>query len=212
MSSRPCISRPDVTRSRAVVSGRRARATWPGVAGALLFAMVAFAGRARAQAPDEALVKAAFVYNFLKFVDWPAAAFPKLDDPLVVAIVGDGATADAVERSLATRQVGDRRIVIRRQKWNQSLAGVHAVFVSEDDSKKLRQVLDAAADSGVLSIGEGEDFASRGGVIGLLMEGLRVRFDIDTGVADAARLRVSSKLLALGRVVRTARAGVVEGP
>ena len=77
------------------------------------------------------------------------------------------------------------------------------MFVVERDSKKLRRVLDAAAAAGVLTIGEGESFATYGGVIGLLVENRKVRFDVDTTAAQVAGLRVSSKLLALTRVVRS---------
>ena len=177
-------------------------------AAALVFALLAFGVRAQAQVPaDEAQIKAAFVYNFLKFVDWPEAAAHRADEPVVVAIVGEGTTAEAVATFLAARHVGDRPIVIRRLLWDQSLAGVNAVFVSEGDPKKLRRLLDAAATAAVLSIGESPNFASRGGVIGLLVEERRVRFDIDTDAADAAGLHVSSKLLALCRVIRSAKNG-----
>lgn len=183
---------------------------WPA---AVLFVLLAIAGRVQAQAPaDEAQVKAAFVYNFLKFVDWPGNASRRADDPLVVAIIGEGLTADAVAAFLATKRVGDRPIVIRHLAWDQSLVGIHAAFVSESDAKKLHRVFDAATAAAVLSIGESREFASRGGVIGLLVEERKVRFDIDTEAADAAHLRISSKLLALGRVVRSNKTPVAETP
>jgi hypothetical protein len=160
--------------------------------------------------PDEAQIKAAFVYNFLKFVEWPAESFHGPQDPFVVGIVGEGDTADATERFLGAKQVGPRPIVVRRLKWDQALTGVHAIFVAEHDSKRVRRVLEAAAAVSALSIGEGEDFTERGGVIGLLIDDRKVRFDVDTDAAQAAGLRISSKLLALTRVVHSAagRAGV----
>lgn len=167
--------------------------------------------RAGAQAPaDEAQIKAAFVFNFLKFVDWPVDSFHGQQDPFIIAIVGEGDTADATERFLTAKQIGTRPIVVRRIKWDQSLAGVHAVFVADHDAKRLRHVFEAAAAGSVLSIGEGEDFAAHGGVIGLLIDDRKVRFDIDTDAAQAAGLKVSSKLLALTRIVHSAasRSGV----
>jgi hypothetical protein len=77
------------------------------------------------------------------------------------------------------------------------------VFVVERDPKKLHRVLDAAAAAGVLTIGEGESFTTRGGMIGLLVQDRKVRFDVDTSAAQTAGLRVSSKLLALTRSVRS---------
>ncbi|MEO8336141.1 MAG: YfiR family protein [bacterium] len=175
--------------------------------------LLAIAGRAHSQVPaDEAQIKAAFVYNFLKFVDWPESAVRRSDDPLVVAIIGEGSTADAVAALLATKRVGDRPIVIRHLTWDQPLAGIQAAFISEGDSKRLRRVFDAAAGAAVLSIGETYGFASHGGVIGLLVDERKVRFDIDTDAADAARLHISSKLLALGRIVHAGKTSVGETP
>jgi hypothetical protein len=187
------------------VSRRRYTTRIASVAFAL--SAVVVGGGAQAQTSSgEAQVKAAFVYNFLKFVDWPAEAFHGTQDPVVVGIVGEGDVADATERFLAAKQVGARPVVVRRLSWDQSLAGVQAIFIAEPDAKRLHHVLEAAAASSVLSIGEGEEFATRGGVIGLLIEGSKVRFDIDTGAAQAAGLHVSSKLLALTRVVRSSAA------
>jgi hypothetical protein len=152
---------------------------------------------------SESEVKAMFVYNFLKFVEWPAHTPLGPGDPFVVLIVGEGPTADATERFLETRGIGDRPLFVRRVKWDQSLAGARAVFIVEQDPKKLRHVLDAAAPAGVLTIGEGDDFTTRGGVIALLVLDRKVRFDVDTSAAQTAGLRVSSKLLALTRVVRS---------
>jgi hypothetical protein len=158
---------------------------------------------------DEAQVKAAFVYNFLKFVEWPPDAFRGPQDAFVVGIVGEGDVADATERFLAAKQVGARPIVVHRLKWDQSFAGVHAIFIAERDAKRLHHVFESATAASALSIGEGEDFATRGGVIGLLIDGSKVRFDIDTDAAQMSGLHVSSKLLALTRVIHSSalRAG-----
>jgi hypothetical protein len=151
----------------------------------------------------ESEVKAMFVYNFLKFVEWPVDLSVGLKDPFVVLIIGEGATADAAERFLESKMIGDRPVVVRRTEWDQSLIGVRAALVVERDPRKLQRVLKAAAAAGVLTIGEGESFTTLGGVIGLLVEDRKVRFDVDTSAAQSAGLRVSSKLLALTRAVRS---------
>jgi hypothetical protein len=169
----------------------------------LIVAALLFGARAEAQAPmSESQVKAMFVYNFLKFVEWPAVVLGERD-PFVVVIIGESETADATEHFLESRAVGERPVFVRRAKWDQSLAGVRAAFVVERDAKKLRHILGAAATAGVLTIGEGESFATSGGVIGLLVQDRKVRFDVDTTAAQIAGLRVSSKLLALTRNVRS---------
>jgi hypothetical protein len=171
----------------------------------LVLATLLFGVRVEAQQVPmgEAQVKAMFVYNFLKFVEWPVDTSAGAKDPFVVLIIGEGATADATEQFLESKSIGDRPLVVRRIRWDQSLAGARAAFVVERDAKKLHHVLDAAAAAGVLTIGEGESFTTRGGVIGLLVEDRKVRFDVDTAAAQIAGLRVSSKLLALTRAVRS---------
>ena len=170
----------------------------------LLIAALLFGARAQAQAPmGESQVKAMFVYNFLKFVEWPVEASASAKDPFVVLIIGEGATADATEHFLESKTIGEQPIVVRRTRSEPSFTGVRAAFVVERDGKKLQHILDAAAVAGVLTIGEGDDFATRGGVIGLLVENRKVRFDVDTTAAQSAGLRVSSKLLALTRNVRS---------
>ena len=170
----------------------------------LLFCALLVGARAAAQAPTgESQVKAMFVYNFLKFVEWPVDASAGAKDPFVVLIIGEGPTADATESFLSSKTLGDRPLVVRRTRSEPSFAGVRATFVAERDGKKLRHILDAAAAAGVLTIGEGDDFATRGGIIGLLVENRKVRFDVDTTAAHNAGLRISSKLLALTRNVRS---------
>ena len=179
----------------------------------LLLATLLFGVRVEAQAPmGESQVKAMFVYNFLKFVEWPSNPSVGARDPFVVLIIGEGETADATERFLESKTIGERPLVVRRIRWDQSVAGARAVFVLERDERKLHRVLEAADAAGVLTIGEGESFTTSGGVIGLLVEDRRMRFDVDTSAAQSAGLRVSSKLLALTRVVRssTGRSGAQE--
>ena len=181
------------------MSGRRFITKRLLLIGALLLGV-----RAEAQAPmGEAQVKAMFVYNFLKFVEWPVDASVTAKDPFVVLIVGEGPTADATESFLESKTIGERPLIVRRTQSDPSFTGVRAAFVVERDGRKLRRILAAATAAGVLTIGEGDDFASLGGVIGLLVENRRVRFDVDTSAAQSAGLRVSSKLLALTRNVRS---------
>jgi YfiR/HmsC-like len=168
----------------------------------LLLATLLFGVRAGAQSPmGESQVKAMFVYNFLKFVEWPESH--RASDPFVVLIIGEGPTADATEQFLESKTIGDQKVLVRRTRWDQPLEGARAAFVVEPDGKRLHRILDAAASAGVLTIGEGEDFTTRGGVIALLVEDRKVRFDVDTTAAQIARLRVSSKLLALTHAVRS---------
>jgi hypothetical protein len=81
---------------------------------------------------SESQVKAMFVYNFLKFVEWPVVSH-RPGDPFVVLIIGDGPTADATEQFLASKTIGDQKVFVRRTRWDQSLEGARAAFVVESD-------------------------------------------------------------------------------
>lgn len=152
---------------------------------------------------NEAEVKAAFVYNFLKFVDWPPHALARSDQPISIAIVGEGAVADAVESLLEGKNVGMHPLVVVRVKAGDPLPDVHAVFVTGADKDKAHRTLGNKGTAAILTIGDDDQFATRGGIIGLYVEDRRVRFEVNTGAADATGLRVSSRLLALARLVRS---------
>jgi len=167
-----------------------------------LAALAIIAGAAAAQAPaNEAQVKAAFVFNFLKFIEWPSEAFAGPQDSLIIGIVGGGPTADATEAFLARKVVNGRPIGTRRLGADDTIGALHAVFVGDIDARHAQRVLSAVEMDAIVSIGEESGFASRGGIIGLVVEGQKVRFEINAERADSSRLRISSKLLALARVV-----------
>lgn len=168
-------------------------------------ALALFCGvRADAQAGvDEAQVRAAYVYNFLKFVEWPADSTRGPRQRVLVAIIGKGATADATAKFLVSKKLGDRPIEVFRVGWDQELAGASAVFMADRDAARQRHVLNAIASAPMLTIGDGEEFATRGGMIALVSVERRVRFDINVDAVRAARLGVSSKLLALSRRVHS---------
>jgi len=158
-------------------------------------------------ASNEAEVKAAFVYNFLKFVDWPPSSLPRLDRPLRIAIVGEGAVADATASLLQGKRVSVHPLLVVRVKPGEPVSDVHAVFITGADHKEARRTLESMASAPVLTISDDAQFASRGGMIGLYVEDRRVRFEVNTDATDARGLRVSSRLLALARLVRSGANG-----
>jgi hypothetical protein len=158
-------------------------------------------------ASTEAEVKAAFVYNFLKFVDWPSSSGPRPDRPLTIAIVGEGSVADATASLLEGKRVSVHPLHVVRVKPGSPLPEVHAVFITGAEQKEAQRTLARMAGAPVLTIGDDEHFAARGGMIGLYVEDRRVRFEVNTDAADAQGLRVSSRLLALARLVRSSASG-----
>ena len=153
-----------------------------------------------AQGAREYELKAAFLYNFAKFVEWPAGTFSDDGAPIIVAVVGDDPFKGSLD-SVGGKSANGRQVVVRRLNVGQDLRSCQVLFVSSSERKRLAQIMASVAGASVLTVGEMEGFANNGGMIRLTMEDSKVRFDINAGTARRARLKVSSKLLSLAREV-----------
>jgi hypothetical protein len=150
-------------------------------------------------------VKAAFVFNFAKFVEWPPDVAPP-GAPLVIGVLGN----DAVEESLRTvtrgKVIDGRQLTVRRLTSGDDFTRVHLLFVGAAERMRMSDVLRRVDGFGVLTVSDAERFCQAGGVIALAMEENRVRFDVNLDAAEHGRLKVSSKLLSLARTVKSAKA------
>lgn len=151
----------------------------------------------QAQAADEYQVKAAFILNFARFVDWPNDAFGD-GGALVVGVVGDDPFGGALDR-LNGNAVNGRHLRIRRLRWDDNLRACQILFVSASEGKHLGKILESVRGGSVLTIGELPQFNQAGGIIKFVIQDNKVRFEINAGAAGQARLRISSKLLALSK-------------
>jgi hypothetical protein len=145
-------------------------------------------------------LKAAFLYNFAKFVEWPAGAFSDDSAPIVVAVVGDDPFKGCLD-VVVGKSANGRQVAIRRLTPVEDLRSCHVLFVCSSEKKRLSQIVANIDGASVLTVGEMEGFASNGGMIRLTMEDDKVRFEINVGMARRARLKVSSKLLSLAKRV-----------
>jgi hypothetical protein len=166
------------------------------VAAALLLA----SAPATAQRPDssEAAVKAAFLYNFTKFVEWPDPAFPQPSAPFVVCAFADAAFRKELETILQNEQVRGRAISFAPASLDDP-RGCHLAYFAQGDVERQGKMLHAVSRLPVLTVGEGRRFLEQGGLIAFMLENDRVRFAISRRAADAAGLTVSSKLLRVAR-------------
>lgn len=151
----------------------------------------------RAQSADEYQVKAAFIFNFAKFVDWPTDALGNAAD-LVVGVVGDDPFGGALDR-LNGNVANGRRLRIKRLRAGDNLKVCQILFISNSEGRNLRKIMDSLRGSSVLTIGEMPQFNQSGGMIRFVVHNAKVRFEINAAAAGEARLRISSKLLALSK-------------
>jgi len=169
------------------------------IAACALTKSVAPAG-AQSEPPTEYQIKAAFLYNFAKFVEWPDA-FADPHAPIVLGIVGEDPFGSVLDKIVLGKTVNDRGLVIKRLKEGPDLRNCHILFVSSSERKHMPQILESLQGSSVLTVGETDRFAQSGGVINFILEENKVRFEINSETAARAGLKISSKLLALARIV-----------
>lgn len=163
-------------------------------------------------------VKAAFLYNFIQFVDWPEEKLADSNEPITISIVGDDPFGDAFE-PIKDKKVKGRSVVVKRFKSfeeleksiekNKSqsdqeietLVNCHLLFICFSERKNLEKIINAVKDRNVLTVGEMEGFLEAGGIINLFVEEKKLRFEINVAAAERAGLKIRSKLLRLAKRV-----------
>lgn len=157
----------------------------------------------KAQAPvDEYRVKAAFIFHFAQLVEWPPEAMKPEGAPFSVCVLGDDPFHGALEESMEGKSVGARPIRVSHLKESHDVHGCHVLFIGESEGKRISALLGETRNIAMLTIGDREDFVLQdGGMIGFCLEDNKVRFDINIVAANRARIKISSRLLLLAKVV-----------
>jgi uncharacterized protein DUF4154 len=161
--------------------------------------MLCAALHAQAPVAGEKTVKAAFLYNFTKFVAWPPSAFEGTSRAFTVCVFADPAFGRDIEDMLAGETVAGRPLRVVRPEGEDARGCHMAYFAGADAERALRAVRQAP----VLTVGEGTRFLEQGGLISFVLEDNRVRFDVNKRAVDSAGLTISSKLLRVARNVDT---------
>jgi hypothetical protein len=152
--------------------------------------------------PDEYQVKAAFLYNFAKFVEWPGEAFENQSESLLVCVLGEDPFGRALDDVVGGKKIDGRALAIRRISDARQAKGCRMLFVSSSEPKSVLPVLAAINESGVLTVGESDSPAAEGMIINFILENGKIRFAINTAVAEREKLRFSSRLLSLAIIVK----------
>jgi hypothetical protein len=152
----------------------------------------------RAQRSLEYEVKAAFLYNFVQFVEWPAESLPA-GEPFRLCLAGANPFAGVLERTVAGEQAAGRPIAIEVLAAEASPSRCQVLFVPRSQASRTAALIRAAGTGAVLTIGESPRFLDAGGLINFIVDGGHVRFDIAAEAAAVRELRISSKLLRVAR-------------
>jgi hypothetical protein len=153
------------------------------------------AAHAQPAAPLEYGIKAVFLFNFARFVAWPPVAFADSQAPLVIGVLGDDPFGGALDEAASAETVNGHPLVVRRFRLVNDIGACHILFICRSEARRLDEILAALKDRSVLTVGDGDDFAQRGGMIRFATENNRVRLRINVEATQAAHLTLSSKLL-----------------
>jgi len=146
-------------------------------------------------------VKAAFLYNFAKFIEWPDEEFPAADSPLIIGIVGDDPFGSILDQTVRGKTINGHPLVLRRFVPGEDFKQCHLLFISRSLKDSVESILAALKSESIVTVSEIENFARRGGMINLIVADESVKFEINLPAVERAGLKISSKLLSVARAV-----------
>ncbi len=181
---------------------RHSPGAWSGRCIAAVGICLALAGKGVAQSAEESNLKAAFLYNFVTFVEWPENAFPDPESPILIGVLGDDPFRGALDRVVRGERLNQRPLQVRHfSQFSSEARDCHILYVGHADQRQAAQVLWRLRGAPVLTVSDTPGFARIGGVVELRVEGGYLRLDINPAAAREADLSVSSKLLRLATIV-----------
>lgn len=157
----------------------------------------AIISRADEAAPSAYRLKAAFLFNFAKFVEWPTEAFADARSPMVIGILGENPFGNDLEETIRDKTINDRPVVVKVFEQPSAVTNCHVLFIAASEKKPLPEIVETLRNATVLTVGETERFIESGGMINFVPEGNKIRFQINDEAARKAKLKISSKLLSL---------------
>lgn len=157
----------------------------------------------QAQSATEYQVKAAFLFNFAKFVEWPADAFLGADAPLQICLLGHDPFGREFEEVIGDKSVNGHRIEVIHPSGVPQARGCQIIFVASSEKRLVTEILRGLRGASVLTVGDTAGFAGMGGIINFVMDDGRVRFEINVKAAERAHLKISARLLTVAKLIVT---------
>jgi len=169
----------------------------------LLMALVSLIwnpGTSRSEALDEYHVKAAFLYHFSNFVDWPASTFKATNGHLRICVLGKDPFGQSLDATLANKSVRDHPFEIRRNPPTTELQHCHLLFLAASVSSQIQAIRHQVAKENMLTIGETLDFIRQGGMVQVFFDNQKIRYAVNIDIVNQTNLKVSSKLLRSAKI------------
>jgi len=150
---------------------------------------------------SEYQVKAAYLYNFAKFVEWPPGSFASASANFQLCILGPDPFGEELRNLIRDKAMNGHPFEVRDVLDPRQAKGCQILFIASPEKKQWKQILSVLAGSSVLTVGENEGFAERGGMINFFLQNGRVKFEVNPKAAELAGLKISSKLLSVAKIV-----------
>ncbi len=161
-----------------------------------------FVTESSAQRATEYEVKAAFLYNFARFVTWPDSSFQSPNPPLIIGVFGNDPFGSTLEQTIQDKTAQNHPLIIQRFKKIEDTHNCHILFIAPSAQKELTSLLKHLQTSPILTVGEQNDFCQNGGMINFILVNRRVRFEISPQAIERSALIMSSRLLKLAQIVK----------
>lgn len=151
--------------------------------------------------PSEYQIKAVFLFHFTQFVEWPTAAIPD-QGPFVIGVIGEDPFGPFLDETVRNERAGGRELAIRRYRNAGDIGNCQMLFISRSEGARLEEILEALKGKSILTVGDSEEFARRGGMIRFVTDGGKVHLRVNVDAARDGNLTISSKLLRSAEIVR----------
>jgi hypothetical protein len=152
---------------------------------------------------EEYKVKAVFLYNFARFVEWPADAFPQADSPFIIGVLGEDPFGPYLDETVRGEKVNERSLITIRYEKAGDIENCHILFISKSLTEKQEGILSAIKGKKILTVGDVSGFTKNGGMIRFLNEDNRIKILINLEAVKSEELVISSKLLRIAKIVES---------
>ena len=167
----------------------------------VLLLVVAESGLSNGQVASEYQVKAAYVYNFAKFVEWPAQDFPSATAPIRICVLNDPRFETELEHIVRAKTIAGHPVSVISVEDADQCRSCHVLFVNSSQKRQVHHIIQVLRDTNVLTVGETTGFVDEGGIINFVVQDERVTFEINRKAALQSGLRISSRLLSVAKLV-----------
>jgi hypothetical protein len=150
--------------------------------------------------PDEEQVKAVFIFNFTKFIDWPASAFSAPESPFIIGVVGKQSISSYLQEAIAGEYAAGRTIMIKHYSSPKDIRNCHILYIGSEDPEKVKSILATTQNQNILTVGDSPNFLRWGGMVRFFTEKGKIRLEINSDAARSSGIRISSKLLSVASI------------